>query len=58
LISCLSTAPKDSAREPKVLDDFRTAVPIQDYSAASPFAGRMAAGEHNVLGRTPRCGTG
>jgi hypothetical protein len=31
------------------LDDFRSAVPVMDYSALAPYIERMAAGEDNVL---------
>jgi hypothetical protein len=33
----------------RTLNDFRKAVPVQDYAAVSPFVERMVAGERNVL---------
>ncbi|MBD0742446.1 GH3 auxin-responsive promoter family protein [Streptomyces sp. CBMA152] len=33
----------------RTLDDFRKAVPVQDYSALAPWIERAAAGEENVL---------
>jgi hypothetical protein len=33
----------------RTLDDFRKAVPVQDYTALGPWIERAAAGEHNVL---------
>ncbi|GAA5076409.1 GH3 family domain-containing protein [Nocardia iowensis] len=33
----------------RTLDDFRKAVPVQDYAAHAPWIERMAAGEHNLL---------
>jgi len=33
----------------RTLDDFRKAVPVQDYAALAPWVERAAAGERNVL---------
>ncbi|MFI6768965.1 GH3 auxin-responsive promoter family protein [Streptomyces sp. NPDC050355] len=37
----------------RTIDEFRRAVPLQDYSAHAPYIDRMAAGEANVLSADP-----
>ncbi|MFF4529399.1 GH3 auxin-responsive promoter family protein [Streptomyces sp. NPDC001407] len=37
----------------RTIDDFRAAVPVQDYAAHAPLIERMAAGERNLLSADP-----